>query len=50
MLDEEEMDDIDEATGSQEHVGEEISVATDDVTAGTTSEAVHVGEEICCNG
>ena len=35
MLDEEEMDDIDE-----------ISVATDDVTAGTTSEAVHVGEEI----
>ena len=35
VLDEEEMDDIDE-----------ISVATDDVTAGTTSEAVHVGEEI----
>ena len=35
VLDEEEMDDIDE-----------ISVASDDVTAGTTSEAVHVGEEI----
>ena len=51
VLDEEEMDDIDEGTGSEVDAGTtsdavQISVATDDVDAGTTSEAEHVGEVI----